>query len=115
MTWPSSWVRELREEMRGIAVDDEGHPTGPAPLDPRWTIHGLRHAAATQMREHLAVDRDVVSLLLAHALPGVTSVYDRAEKLAERRAALERWGEWLERLRAPQAKGRVVPLARRRA
>ena len=115
MTWPSSWVRELREEMRCVAVDDEGHPTGPAPADARWTIHGLRHAAATQMREHLGADRDVVSLLLAHSLPGVTSVYDRAEKLAERRAALERWGEWLERLREPKPKARVVPLSRRRA
>lgn len=115
MTWPSSWVRELREEMRGVRLDDDGRPAGPALADPRWTIHGLRHAAATQMREHLGVDRDVVQLLLAHALPGVTSIYDRAEKLAERRAALERWGEWLERLREPQAKGRVVPLRRRRA
>lgn len=108
MEWPSSWIRELLEEMRGVGMDEHGQITGPDPVDPRWTIHGLRHAAATHMREHLGADRDVVSLLLAHALPGITSVYDRAEKLDERRAALARWGEWLERLREPAPKAKVL-------
>jgi integrase len=114
MTWPSSWVRELREEMRPVTLDARGQVEGPGPVDTRWTVHGLRHSAATALREHLGVDRDVVALLLSHRLPGITSVYDRAEKLAERRAALERWGEWLERMKEEQRGGRVLPLRRRR-
>jgi integrase len=114
ITWPSSWVRELREEMRPVDLDDRGHVVGPGPVDQRWTIHGLRHSAATVMREHLGVDRDVVALLLSHRLPGITSVYDRAEKLAERAAALGRWGEWLERLEEERGRARVLPLRRRR-
>jgi hypothetical protein len=70
----------------------------------RWTIHNLRHAIGSHMREDLDVGVDVVSLLLAHQLnegARVTRVYDRAQLLTKRRAALEAWAAWLERLPAP--------------
>lgn len=95
MTWSSRWVEDLREEMRPVSDELEL-----GPLDPRWTIHALRHTLATHAIEDLGVSRHVVSLLLGHTMPGPTAtrVYDRAELLPERRAALERWAEWLGRL-----------------
>lgn len=81
---------------------------------PRWTIHNLRHTAATQLREQLGVTRDVVSLLLGHTAPGatVTGIYDRAELLPERRNALVAWAAWLDQLWATQASpgARVLPM-----
>ena len=109
MTWSSGWVQWLREEMRPL---DDG--LQPGPLDPRWTIHGLRHTIATHLVEDLGTPRDVVSLILGHALSGprVTRIYDRAEMLSERRAALERWAEWLERLAEDAQKARILPMRR---
>lgn len=86
MGWSSAYVADLRAKM--VALHG-------API-PRWTIHNLRHTAATHLREHLGADRDLVRLLLSHAPPpGATSIYDRAERLAERRQALDRWATWL--------------------
>src|SRR3972149_10383720 len=94
MPGSSGWVQGLREESRPL--DDELQA---GPLDPRWTIHGLRHTIATHLVEDLGTSRNVVSLILGHALSGprVTRVYDRAEMLPERRAAAGRWAEWVGR------------------
>jgi integrase len=65
----------------------------------RWTIHDLKRTVGTGMREYLkpAVDRAVVSLILAHAPEGAaaTSRYDRAPMMDERREALTRWAQWI--------------------
>ncbi len=105
MTWSSRWTRNLREEMRGVSED------WTLLSDPRWRIHDLRHTIATVMAESLGISRDVVALVLGHSFgPRVTRVYDRAERLPERRAALERWAEWLERLKDDRAVGgRILP------
>jgi integrase len=114
MLWSSTWIEDLREEMR--PVTDE---TTLGPPDPRWTIHSLRHTLATHLIEDLGVSRHVVSLILGHTLPGpaATRVYDRADLLPERRAALERWAEWLRRLAedqaAPAAAAKILPHRRR--
>ena len=60
MTWSSRFVRELR----GAADEQLGEPM------PRWTIHNIRHTAGTHMREDLKVSREVVSIILGHALGG---------------------------------------------
>jgi integrase len=108
MTWSSRWVEDLRQEMGAVTEQ------WTIELDPRWRIHDLRHTVATVMTESLGVSRDVVALILGHSFgPRVTRVYDRAERLPERRAALERWAEWLERLKEPTtASGRIPALAR---
>jgi integrase len=88
---------------------------------PHWKIHDLRHTAATQLREYLNVDAEVVSLLLAHTRPvrkgaaEVTRIYDRSELLGQRRAALVAWAAWLEALAAGTGVGlpaRVLPMSR---
>jgi integrase len=63
---------------------------------PAWTIHDVRRSVATGLREHLATDPHLVELLLNHASgtrAGVAGVYDRSERLPERRRALEKWAE----------------------
>jgi integrase len=61
---------------------------------PSWRIHDLRRSAATGWREHLGADSHVCELALNHASgsrAGVAGVYDRSERLGERRQLLERW------------------------
>src|SRR3990172_6620938 len=48
MALAPGWVQWLREEMRPL--DDDLQP---GPVDPRWTIHGLRHTIATHLVEYL--------------------------------------------------------------
>jgi hypothetical protein len=63
------------------------------------------------MREDLGVAPDVVSLVLGHTLlgPRASRIYDRAERLGERRAALLAWTAWLRALGGAQGAGRVLP------
>lgn len=98
MAWSSDWIEGIRTRM------------GPLP---RWTVHDLRRTAATQMRERIGVERDLVRLLLGHAGPQVLGVYERATRLPERRAALVSWAAWIDALRATQEAARVLPHRRR--
>lgn len=96
-TWRSSYVRFLRKMVNRRLSE-------PAP---RWTIHNLRHSLASHMREDLGIRADVVSLILGHAVAegaAVTRVYDRAQLLKERRAALQEWATWLDQLQPPGKK-----------
>jgi integrase len=94
LTWSSYFVKRLKATM---------HAIGPVDAQ-RWTIHNLRHTVGTHMREDLGIRADVVAMILGHAVPGaqVTRVYDRAELLSERRAALDAWAAWLEKIAPPQ-------------
>ena len=82
---------------------------------PRWTIHCLRHTLATHLSEDLQVAPEIVSLVLGHTIPGaaVTRVYDRSQRLGERRAALSAWAAWLEALKTGQTPGQVLPFRSR--
>lgn len=103
MTWSSRFVAELRDLVEAEVRRARGmkpRKKREAPVVPRWTIHGLRHSAATHMAEDLGVPTEIVSLILAHRPPGapVSRIYNRAERLAERREALTRWAQWVEGL-----------------
>lgn len=103
-SWHSTFVRRLRRRL-----DRELAAAGQRVAQP-WTIHDLRRTVATHLVGALSVPPDVVSLLLGHRpaeAARVTYTYLRAPRLAERRAALERWAEWLETLPDPRTK--VVP------
>jgi integrase len=106
MTWSSRFVGELKKKAQSIL----------GTCMPRWTVHNLRHTIGTHLREDLGVSSEVVSLILGHTPPGprVTRVYNRAELLPERRAALVAWGHWLERLKTDDVQqARVVPIRRK--
>lgn len=92
--WNPSFPAVLKRRMEKIL----GEPI------PNWTVHNLRQTTATWLRERLGVRRDIVSLILSHTItegPAVTSVYDRAQLLPERRDALQRWDDLLVALPAP--------------
>jgi integrase len=62
-----------------------------------WRLHDLRRTCATGMAE-LGVPPHVVELCLNHvsgARAGVAGTYDRSVQMAERRAALERWADYV--------------------
>jgi integrase len=80
-----------------------------------WRIHDLRRTAATGMQK-CGIAPHVISKVLghkaAHGAAIVTQVYARYSYEAEKRAAVEAWGERLERIVAglPVDDGKVVPI-----
>jgi integrase len=63
----------------------------------RYVTHDLRRTAASHMTS-LGIPRLVVAKILNHAEPGVTKVYDRHSYDAEKRRALEAWGDTVQAL-----------------
>jgi integrase len=83
-----------------------------------WRLHDLRRTAVTGMIS-LGVPVNVVELCVNHISghkAGVAGIYNRAEMMLEREAALERWGRHVKALVSGKA-GDVVELkaSRRRA
>jgi integrase len=77
-----------------------------------WRLHDLRRTVATHMAE-LGVQPHVVEAVLNHVSghkAGVAGVYNRALYTAEKRRALELWGEHVRELAAGEPK--VIPLRR---
>lgn len=64
------------------------------------TAHGFRATARTIMAERLAVPEAVIEAQLAHSVKdSLGRAYNRTEFLAERKAMLQRWADYLDRLR----------------
>jgi integrase len=59
-----------------------------------WHLHDLRRTCATRLGK-LGVSRVVISKILNHAIPGVTSTYDHHSYDLEKKAALDRWATHL--------------------
>ena len=75
-----------------------------------WTLHDLRRTARSLM-SRAGVPADIAERVLGHKIAGVRGVYDRHEYAAEKRDALERLAQLVERIIDPPANN-VVPLAR---
>jgi integrase len=66
------------------------------------TPHGFRAMARTIMVEQLNVHPDVIEAQLAHGKSGpLGAAYDRAEFVAQRRAMMNEWADYLDALRDP--------------
>lgn len=65
----------------------EGH----RPMAP-WTFHDIRRSVATEMAR-LGVPGDHVERVLGHVLGGMKETYQRYDYSAQKRAALDLWGE----------------------
>jgi integrase len=64
----------------------------------RWVLHDLRKTAASRLGD-LGTPDEIIERLLGHAPVGVTrTFYNHSQRLAEVRAALERWAEHLQGL-----------------
>jgi integrase len=72
------------------------------------TGHGFRTLASTRLNE-MGFPPDVIELQLAHKERNETrAAYNRAERIADRRKMMQKWGDYLDRLRAGTSN--VVPL-----
>lgn len=76
------------------------------------TGHGWRAVASTWANEQ-GFNKDAIERQLAHT-PGdkVRFAYNRAEYLPERRAILQAWADWLDKIEPSRAKGRKAPAHR---
>jgi integrase len=88
-------VRTLRAMAR-IRGDDAAK----VELRP-FVNHDLRRTMRTGLSK-LRIDADIRELVLAHALKGITKVYDRYDYLNEKRHALECWSEYVWNLVQPK-------------
>lgn len=65
------------------------------------TGHGFRAMARTILHEELDVERDVIEHQLAHAVPdALGTAYNRTKFIKERRAMMQRWADYLDKLKA---------------
>lgn len=60
--------------------------------------HGFRHMASTRLHER-GYAPDTIERQLAHKAQGVRGIYNRAEHVAERRAMMQEWADYLDHLR----------------
>lgn len=100
--WLTAYVERLRANTQRHFDADRKRRRLPPEAMPAWTVHQLRHTVRTHLREQLGVRDDVGELVLGHVRKGVAGTYNRAELLAERRAALVAWADWLERVKSDQ-------------
>lgn len=65
------------------------------------TGHGFRAMARTILHEELNVDREAIEHQLAHAVPdALGTAYNRTKFIKERRAMMQRWADYLDKLKA---------------
>ena len=72
------------------------------------TAHGFRAMARTMAAERLGIAPEVIEAQLAHAKSGpLGAAYDRAQYLDQRRDLMQRWADYLDRLRTG---AEVIPI-----
>lgn len=64
----------------------------------KWTPHDLRRTFATQLGETLRIDPVVIEKCLGHKMPKIMATYNKNEMLPERKEALEKWANYIEKL-----------------
>lgn len=86
---------------RAAARGEEVEELDDSILLPHWRLHDLRRTGATALQA-MGVPLEVTEDILAHTSgtrEGVAGVYNKYRYLAEKRVALELWGEFLRDLR----------------
>ena len=67
---------------------------------PHWTVHDLRRTVVTGMAE-IGIAPHIIEAIVNHVSGhkgGVAGVYNRAKYSQEKRAALQRWADHVERI-----------------
>jgi integrase len=93
----------VKKDLRGVCADDD---TSKIHLEP-WHLHDLRRTCATNLAR-IGVDRQTVEKILNHSDGTVTAVYDRFDRLDERRKALDKWATRLQDIVEPSPSDNVV-------
>ena len=81
---------------------------------PHWTLHDIRRSVASDMAR-IGIALPVIEKILAHrkgTFAGVVGIYQRHSFLPEMAAAMQKWGDHVERLVSGKA-AKVVRLPRR--
>ncbi len=78
-----------------------------------FTTHDFRRTARTHLAA-LGVDPNVAERCLNHKLKGVEGIYNRHDYFAERKVALEGWGQLLEQLEQGESAKAISIVASRR-
>lgn len=97
-------MERLMCEAAGVGEDHN------EPLLKPWRLHDLRRTSKTLMAR-IGVPREISERVLGHVIPGVEGVYDRHDYLAEKKDALERLAEEVERI-VEGREPKVIPFAR---
>jgi len=79
--------------------------------EPRPTPHDLRRTMRTHLGETLGVSWHIAERCLNHSIGRITQTYDVGDYLTERRAALEKWAAYVDRLLSPGASVAFLPAA----
>jgi hypothetical protein len=87
-----AFMVEFIAKERGVAPVPE--------LLPAWTWHDTRRTMRTIMSK-LRVEYEIRELCLAHVKNGLDARYDFHDFAAEKRDALEQWGDWVARIARP--------------
>ncbi|HLN25441.1 MAG TPA: integrase arm-type DNA-binding domain-containing protein [Patescibacteria group bacterium] len=74
-----------------------------------FTLHDFRRTLRTGL-SRLGIDEATAEMVIGHVPQGIVAVYDQHDRMDERRAALVRWAEHVERLAQG---GNVVSMARK--
>jgi integrase len=76
------------------------HNISPAFSREDHSVHGFRSSASTLLHE-LGYESDLIERQLAHLVGNkVSAVYDRSQRLGERRKMMQAWADYLDTLRA---------------
>jgi integrase len=92
-------AKEALDRLADVKAREIAEETGDeaAAVVGEWRLHDLRRTCATRLGK-LGVSRVVIAKVLNHAIPGVTSTYDHHDYALEKRDALDRWAQRVERI-----------------
>jgi integrase len=96
---PVSGFSKVKKQLDKLIAAENGGPMAP------WRFHDLRRTGASKM-PRLGVALPTVEKILNHqsgTFAGIVGVYQRHDFADEKRAALEAWAAFLDRLRADNA------------
>lgn len=103
-------------EVAKKACDDRQLESLKRAMATPWRLHDLRRTVVTGLNS-MGIKPHIVEALVNHvsgaAKAGVAGVYNHAEYLPERRAALEMWARHIERIDARPTGGRVIEFVAR--
>ena len=111
-------IARLNAERRlGRPLAENEEPAEEDHMGP-WQLRDLRRSVETRLAS-IAVPQEIINRCLNHAQGPITTTYNRYEYLEEKRAALQKWADALDRITAPEGPGaeaaNVIGLRRRSA
>jgi integrase len=95
-------TRRLDESLSENAFREAMNTILGAMDEPRGvhTMHGFRSSASTLLNGELGIDSALIELQLAHQKADkVAGIYDRSQRIPERRVLMQTWADYLDKLK----------------